>query len=161
MKKLITIIFIFPFFANAQNSFTANIKDKNTRENLVSVSAYIKKLKLGAASDTNGILKINNIPDGEYEIVFSSIGYQNKEMEFSFPMTQRPVEILLEKGSGELSNIVVTTTRSNSRIEDIPMRVEVIDKEEVSEETNIKPDNISKLCVTAPNNGPLIIEWKF
>lgn len=147
MKKLITIIFIFPFFANAQNSFTANIKDKNTRENLVSVSAYIKKLKLGAASDTNGILKINNIPDGEYEIVFSSIGYQNKEMEFSFPMTQRLVEILLEKGSGELSNIVVTTTRSNSRIEDIPMRVEVIDKEEVSEETNIKPVNISKLLL--------------
>jgi len=147
MKKLITIIFILPFFAKAQNTFRANIKDKDSKENLVSVSAYIKKLKLGAASDSNGILKISNVPNGEYEIVFSSIGYQKKEMEFTFPMIQQPAEILLEKESGELSNIVVTTTRNNSRIEDIPLRVEVIGKDEVSEETNIKPVNISKLLL--------------
>jgi|SRR6185437_8321554 len=147
MKKLITTIFILPFFANAQNTFKANIKDKDTKENLISVTAYIKKLKLGAASDTNGILKISNIPNGEYEIVFSSIGYQNKEMEFSFPLNQQTVEILLEKEGSELSNIVVTTTRTNSRIEDIPIRVEVIAKDEVNEETNIKPANISKLLL--------------
>lgn len=69
-------------------------------------------------------------------------------MEFSFPMAQQlPVEILLEKGSGELSNIIVTTSRTNSRIEDIPIRVEVIAKDEVNEETNIKPTNISKLLL--------------
>lgn len=147
MKKLITIIFILPFFANAQNSFKANIKDKDTKENLVSVTAYIKKLHIGAASDTNGILNIPNIPNGEYEIVFSSIGYATKEMELSFPMAQQPVEILLEKESNELSNIIVTTTRTNSRIEDIPIRVEVIAKDEVTEETNIKPVNISKLLL--------------
>jgi outer membrane receptor for ferrienterochelin and colicins len=123
------------------------IKDKDTKENLVSVTADIKKLNLGAASDTNGILNIHNIPNGTYEIVFSSIGYEKKEMEFSFPMAAQPVEILMEKESGELSNIIVTTTRTNSRIEDIPIRVEVIAKDEVNEETNIKPTNISKLLL--------------
>ncbi|MGN6531688.1 MAG: TonB-dependent receptor, partial [Ginsengibacter sp.] len=148
MKKLIFIVFILPLFANAQNSFKAVIKDKDTKENLVSVTAYIKKLNLGAASDTNGILNIHNIPNGTYEIVFSSIGYEKKEMEFSFPMAQQlPFEILLEKESGELSNIIVTTTRTNSRIENIPIRVEVIAKDEVNEETNIKPANISKLLL--------------
>jgi outer membrane receptor for ferrienterochelin and colicins len=147
MKKLISIIFILPLFANAQNTFKAVIKDKDTKENLVSVTADIKKLNLGAASDTNGILNIHNIPNGTYEIVFSSIGYEKKEMEFSFPMAAQPVEILMEKESGELSNIIVTTTRTNSRIEDIPIRVEVIAKDEVNEETNIKPTNISKLLL--------------
>ena len=147
MKKLISIIFLLPLFANAQNIFKAVIKDKDTKENLASATAYIKMLNLGAAADANGILNIRNIANGTYEIVFSSIGYQKKEMEFTFPMAQQPVEVLLEKESGELSNIIVTTTRTNSRIEDIPIRVEVIAKDEVNEETNIKPTNISKLLL--------------
>ena len=147
MKKLISIIFLLPLFANAQNIFKAVIKDKDTKENLASATAYIKMLNLGAAADANGILNIRNIANGTYEIVFSSIGYEKKEMEFTFPMAQQPVEVLLEKESGELSNIIVTTTRTNSRIEDIPIRVEVIAKDEVNEETNIKPTNISKLLL--------------
>lgn len=147
MKKLISIIFLLPLVASAQNIFKAVIKDKDTKENLASATAYIKMLNLGAAADANGILNIRNIANGTYEIVFSSIGYEKKEMEFTFPMAQQPVEVLLEKESGELSNIIVTTTRTNSRIEDIPIRVEVIAKDEVNEETNIKPTNISKLLL--------------
>lgn len=148
MKKLIFPVFLFPIFVNAQNSLKAVIKDNTTKENLASVTAYIHKLKLGASSDTTGILTIYNIPNGTYEIVFSSIGYEEKEMEFSFPLSQKqPVEILLKKESSELANVVVTTTRTNSRIEDLPIRVEVIGKDEVSEETNIKPTNISKLLL--------------
>lgn len=148
MKKLITIIFLLPLLAHAQNSFKAVIKDSATNEKLVSVTAYITKLKLGAASDTSGILNINNIPKGTYKIVFSSVGYQQKEMEFSFPLAQQKTfNIFLQKENGELSDIVVTTTRTNSRIEDIPIRVEVIGKDEVNEETNIKPTNVSKLLL--------------
>ena len=69
-------------------------------------------------------------------------------MEFSFPLLkQQPVEILLQKESSELNDIIVSTTRTNLRIEDIPIRVEVIGKDEVNEETNIKPTNISKLLL--------------
>jgi len=94
------------------------------------------------------MISINNIPKGEYEIVFSSIGYTEKEMEFSFPLSQQqPVEILLQKETNELNDVIVSTTRTNSRIEDIPIRVEVIGKDEVNEETNIKPTNISKLLL--------------
>ncbi len=148
MKKLITLLFLFPLFAHAQNSFKAIIKDSATNESMVGVTAYINKLKIGASSDSGGKLVINNIPKGKYEIVFSSIGYAKKELEFSFPLSQQqPVEILLQKKSSELNDIIVSTTRTNSRIEDIPIRVEVIGKDEVNEETNIKPTNISKLLL--------------
>ncbi|MDQ2719700.1 MAG: TonB-dependent receptor [Bacteroidota bacterium] len=153
MKKLITLfIVILPVVAIAQNSFKAVIKDNTEKENLVSVSAYINKLKLGSISDSSGELIIKNIPNGTYEIGFSSIGYEKKEMEFSFPLSQKqPVTIFLQKESGELADVIVTTTRTNSRIEDVPIRVEVISKDEVSEETNIKPTNISKLLLESPS----------
>lgn len=153
MKKLITLfIFILPVVAIAQNSFKAVIKDSTEKENLVSVSAYINKLKLGSISDSSGELIIKNIPNGTYEIVFSSIGFEKREMEFSFPLAQKqPVTIFLQRESGELADVIVTTTRTNSRIEDVPIRVEVISKDEVSEETNIKPTNISKLLLESPS----------
>src|SRR6185312_4480696 len=148
MKRSITLVFLFPLFVNAQNSLKAVIKDNATKENLVSVTAYIPKLKIGSASDTSGILNIHHIPNGTFKIVFSSIGYEEKEIEFTFPLSQpQPVEIILKKDSSELAGIIVNTTRTNSRIEDIPIRVEVIGKDEVSEETNIKPTNISKLLL--------------
>jgi outer membrane receptor for ferrienterochelin and colicins len=148
MKKFITILFFIPLIAHAQNTFKAIIKDGASNENLAGVTAYINKLKIGASSDSGGNLIINHIPKGKYDIVFSSIGYADKEMEFSFPFLKNQlVEIHLQKESSELNDIIVSTTRTNSRIEDIPIRVEVIGKDEVNEETNIKPTNISKLLL--------------
>ncbi|MBL7136129.1 MAG: Plug domain-containing protein, partial [Candidatus Marinimicrobia bacterium] len=45
----------------------------------------------------------------------------------------------------EFEGIIVTTTRTNNRIEDVPVRVEVLGSEEVNEEIAIRPGNISKL----------------
>jgi len=50
-------------------------------------------------------------------------------------------------GAEELEEIVVTSTRTASRIENVPVRIEVIGREEVNEETNIKPANVSKLLL--------------
>ncbi|MEI8060615.1 MAG: Plug domain-containing protein, partial [Ferruginibacter sp.] len=41
--------------------------------------------------------------------------------------------------------IIVTSSRTNSRIEDLPTKVEVLGSEEVREENGIKPGNITSL----------------
>jgi iron complex outermembrane receptor protein len=153
MKKLITfILLILPLFADAQNTFRAVIKDSETKEKLFGSTAYIKELKSGAGTDSSGALIITDIPKGTYEIIFSYIGYGKKDIEFSFPLSeQQPIEILLKNESEELGEVVVASTRVNSRIEDIPIRVEVIGDEEIVEEASIKPSNISKLLLESPS----------
>lgn len=146
MKKLFIVLILSPLFSNAQNIFRAAIKDSATNKNLVSVSASIDQLNLGSASDTSGMVILRTIPNGNYKINFSAIGYESREVEFSFPLTQQqPVEIFLKSTSEQLNEVIVTSTRTNSRIENIPIRVEVIGHDEVNEESNIKPANISKL----------------
>ncbi len=44
-----------------------------------------------------------------------------------------------------LQQVTVISTRSNNRITDEPQRVEILGQEEVNEELNIHPGNISKL----------------
>lgn len=138
--------------SSAQNSILATIKDYETHEKLIGVSVSIKNLKLGTISDTNGIIHFKNIPDGEYELVFSLIGYEKKEKEIVCKGSKDLIiEVELIDISNELQDVIVTTSRSNSRIEDIPIRVEVIGQAEINEEGNIKPANISKLLLESPS----------
>lgn len=153
MKKIITIILLLPLFVNAQNTFKATIKDSLTNESLIGSIAVLKGTTNSSSTDINGKIEIKNIPDGKQIIVFSYIGYEKLELTFIFPLadTLQGKVVLLKSESSELSQVIVTSTRTNSRIEDIPIRIEVIGEEEVNEEANIKPTNISKLLLESPS----------
>lgn len=149
MKRLITLLIFLPFFVGAQNTFKVIIKDSLTNQLLFGSTAMLKGSNKGGNADLNGKIEIRNIPDGLQTIVFSYIGYENMERSFVFPLKEsyKGQTIYLKPKSEQLEEVVVTSTRTNSRIESIPIRVEVIGKEEVDEEVNIKPANISKLLL--------------
>jgi outer membrane receptor for ferrienterochelin and colicins len=104
-------------------------------------------LKTGGTSDSTGKITLANIPDSTYSIQFSFVGYKSKQIQVPFPMKEPGAfsTILLETNGTELNEVVVSSTRTNSRIVDIPVRVEVLGSEEVNEEIEMKPSNISKL----------------
>ena len=149
MKRLFTLLLLLPFFVGAQNTFKVIIKDSLTDQLLFGSTALLKGSNKGGNADLNGKIEIRNIPDGKQTIVFSYIGYENKELTIVFPVNENTKDqnIYLKPISQLLEEVVVTSTRTNSRIESIPIRVEVIGKEEVDEEVNIKPANISKLLL--------------
>ncbi|HVI47750.1 MAG TPA: TonB-dependent receptor [Chitinophaga sp.] len=45
----------------------------------------------------------------------------------------------------DLQEVIISSTRNNSRIEDLPMKVEVLGKEEMIEESGIKPGNVASI----------------
>ena len=151
MKKLITIILLLPVFANAQNIFKATIKDSFTNEALIGSTAFMKGTKSGSSADLNGKIEIKNIPDGKQAIVFNYIGYEKKELIFIFPLADslQGQTIYLKSEAKEIEGIIVTTTRTNSRIEEIPIRVDVLGGEELNEKGNMKPANIATLLSEA------------
>lgn len=138
-----------------QNIFTANIKDQETKQPLIGVSVFIKPLNKISASDINGDVMLSEIPDGEHTITFSYIGYKKKEINFSFPSAhEQSMQILLTPESEALEEVVITATRTNSRIEDIPIRVEVIAGEELNEKSQMRPANMSVLLSEATGVQP-------
>ena len=148
MKSLFVIfILIYSGLIFPQNSFKAVIKDSTTNEVLAGVNGFIKSLNKGAASDITGNIEIKNIPDGNFTITFSFVGYETKDLTISFPekMQVKLRVILLKQNSVELNQIVVSSTRTGNRIGNTPERVEVLGSDEVNEEIGIKPGNISKL----------------
>ena len=127
-----------------QNTFKAIIKDSQTKETLFGATVILQGTTNGAVADENGFVEIKNIPDGKQVIIFSYIGYKEKNYTFYFPLTQtEPLEILLSGDEGEeLEEVVISSTRSSRTIDNIPTRIEAISGEELEEKGNMKPGDI-------------------
>lgn len=116
-------------------------------EPLIGTNVFFDSLKIGGTTDSHGKVEITNIPDGTFTINFSYVGYKSLKLKISFPFEnpEKIKTIYLEPTAVQSKEIVVTSTRTNGVIDDVPVRVEVLGLEEVNEETAIKPGNISKL----------------
>ncbi|MBC6988222.1 TonB-dependent receptor [Hymenobacter sp. BT491] len=132
--------------AFGQNTCRAIVRDSVTHEALVGATVVVHGTANGASADAKGKVTLENIPEETVQLDFSSLGYKAKTMRLTLP--QAPGEsllVLLAPNANELEEIVVTSTRTNSRIEDLPTRVEVLCAEELEEEGSFKPGNIVSL----------------
>ena len=71
---LIAIILGFTAVLHAQNTISGTIKDSNG-EALAGISVFVPHLHKSTATDDAGSYKLNNIPLGAVQLIFSGIGY--------------------------------------------------------------------------------------
>jgi outer membrane receptor for ferrienterochelin and colicins len=143
MKNILFIaLMAFIYFPlKAQNKLTVYIKDSSSKEALTGASAVVEGTTNGSTADANGLVTINNIPDGKQVIKFSFIGYAERSDTISFPNNDTLIVYLNTEGD-ELEEVVISSTRSSRTISDIPTRVEFIAGEELDEKANMKPGDI-------------------
>ncbi len=143
MKNIVFIaLMAFIYFPlKAQNKLTVYIKDASSKEALTGASAVVEGTTNGATDDANGLVTINNIPDGKQIIKFSFIGYAERVDTISLPNNDTLLIYLNTEGD-ELEEVVISSTRSSRTISDIPTRVEFIAGEELDEKANMKPGDI-------------------
>jgi len=143
------------YAAVAQSSLRVLVHDERTKNPLPGVTVAISALGIGAATDADGRATLPDVPAGPQRVQFSSIGYASRTVAFTLPQAgDAPALVELEPSSLELQGVVVEATRTGSRIEDVPVRIEVIGEEELAEEGSMKPADISKLLTEASGIQP-------
>jgi outer membrane receptor for ferrienterochelin and colicins len=84
MRNQLSVFFLFTFLLTtqlyAQNEFRAIVQDSSSKEPLIGVNVYLKNTVQGAVTGIDGVVDIKDIPDGTHILVFSSVGYQKKEI---------------------------------------------------------------------------------
>lgn len=148
LKIILISLALSGFFGlHAQNEFKAVIIDHDTGDLLFGVTVLIPKLEIGGTTRESGQITMEGIPNGEYKIRFSYIGYETLELTYAFPLgpDHGIPTIELHAAHQELEQVTITSTRSTRSIEDIPTRVEFIAGEELSEKGNMKPGDIRML----------------
>lgn len=131
----------------AQNTFKAFIKDSTTHQILKGATAFVKGLKQVNTTDSNGVLMLKNIPNGNQIISISFVGYEAVAIDLNFPLIDslQPLIIYLKAAHEELEQVIVSSTRTSRTIATTPTRIETIDLEEIDEKTNMRPANVSMI----------------
>lgn len=141
------ICLLLSTYLYGQHSFRCTVKDSTTHETLIGVNVVHEASKRGVITDLNGNAELTGIPSGNQKITFSYIGYKKQEITFYFPIPvdRQPIVVFLVPDRMELGEVVISSTRTNSRIEDLPVKVEVLGQDDMEEESTIVPGNISSI----------------
>jgi outer membrane receptor for ferrienterochelin and colicins len=148
-KSFFIILFVFFNALNVfgQNDLNLKITDEKSGEPLIGVAVVQVGTTKGGVTDADGGLILRGLPNGVVKFAASFVGYKSDTLTRTFPLTNA-LEInyiKLAPEATDLDEAIVTSTRTNARIEDQPMKVEVLGLEELNEENGIKPANIGSL----------------
>ncbi len=139
-------LFLFTIGANAQ-SINGLVVDKTNHNPMQGVAIKIANGKKGVITDSSGRFVIKNAITASILLTISYTGYDkidtllqiknNENIDVNFELVAE------DKNLEEV--VIVSSSRTNSRIEDLPTKVEVLGAEEVHEENGIKPGNIASM----------------
>ena len=148
MRASILILLFFCFYKNnAQNNFKCVIKDSTTKEILPGANIVLKGSTNGVSSDKNGKAVLKNIKDGNNVIEVSFIGYKTIERTINFPVkdSTTAITILLAAENENLDEVIVSSSRTNSHIDDLNTKVEVLGQDDMDEESTVVPGSITSI----------------
>ncbi len=149
MKKIVFCLFVLFQSGGvlSQNKFNCLVKDSASKESLPGVNVVLGGTTYGAATDLNGKATLKNIPDGKQTIDFTYIGYKTIKQTFNFPLedSTKTFLVLLPAENESLDEVIVSTSRTNSRIEDLNTKVEVLGQDDMDEESTVVPGSITSI----------------
>jgi outer membrane receptor for ferrienterochelin and colicins len=144
MKKYVWLlgIMVISITSSAQNSLRIQVKDSSNSQPLSSASVVIDNN--GKTTGSDGSISFS-LPDGKHTVNISAVGYNSKTLVIELPDTTVHI-VLMERKNAVLEDVtVIATTRNNQDIENAPLKVEVLGKEEMDEENTIRPANIASI----------------
>jgi outer membrane receptor for ferrienterochelin and colicins len=146
MKPLLTVLLLLIGSNSfAQRMLELQVRDRQTNEAVPGASVLLPRLG-GRATNDSGYIKLapGITPNGTVLRITAS-GYTPQTYTVGDSSTGL-ILILLEHRETEGEEVViVSSTRTESRIENLTTRVEVLGSEEVDEEIGIKPGNVASL----------------
>ncbi|HEV7782176.1 MAG TPA: TonB-dependent receptor [Chitinophagaceae bacterium] len=126
-----------------QEQVKIKLVDSVTRQPIPVVTVSVKNNSI-VATDSTGMATIS-LATGNNLVSFSSVGYSSKQVLIAAPASA-VIQVFLIPEEKTLDDVtVVSSTRNNQRIENSPLKVEVLGREEMDEENTIKPASIASI----------------
>ena len=132
MKRLLVffVAIVCAVASMAQNTdamLFGDVKAKEGGQHLAHAVIQVKGTNLKTQCDATGHYKMANLPVGKQTVVATLTGYQPQEIEVMMTAGKGTGAYFeLEKDPLELSQVVVTGTRTSHFVKDVPIRTEVL-----------------------------------
>jgi outer membrane receptor for ferrienterochelin and colicins len=152
------LIFTFSFLVPVEThiqSIYGQVTSNTSYEPLVGVNITIDNTRIGTATDENGFFKFSNLNFNNCDLTFSMIGYVDYQKTISTHLKE-PLKITLIQDRIDMSTIVVTGTKTERYLKDVPVTTQVIKNENIQESGAI---NLSE--VLGDVTGLSVVENQF
>jgi outer membrane receptor for ferrienterochelin and colicins len=117
-------------------------------------SAVVRSGSAGALTDARGVAALR-LPSGPHRVITSRIGFRSDTLDIDLGRDTLVAIVLVADGPAPdapgprppttIDGVVVNATRGERRVEDTPLRVEVIDEEEIAEKVAMTPGDIAMM----------------
>lgn len=123
MKSFFVTLFLgFSIVASAQNAITGTITNLENSP-LDGVVIAIPELNKETISDANGNYTLQNLPNGNFKIIFSYLGYENKAVAIVLNQKETVLNITLEESINHMDEVIVSTAFNKMQSQNV-MKVE-------------------------------------
>ena len=151
----ILLVFQLLFAQSSSHSIIGKVFDSKTSNPLPAVNIVLKGTSIGTATDDNGWFKIDTIVQQNCDLSFTMIGYAEHNEILTLPLA-KPLEIHLTQERIEMSTIVVTGTKTERYLKDVPVTTQVVNQDVINETGAV---NLSE--VLSEVTGIAIVENQF
>lgn len=114
MKFKLTSLFLFLFLiTNAQFKIVGKVIDNETKKTLEGVSIFLSHTTNGTSSNSKGEFQLDHLKPGKYELVATSLSYEDKVVTIQIGPVNDPVIIYLNPTANQLNEVVVESYDEN------------------------------------------------
>lgn len=89
-------------------------------------AVVLKGTTIGTVTDKNGFFRINKVMPGTFTIRISFVGYETQEKTITVTGKQNKFSFVLKDSGIDLNEVVVTGTRSEKTLKNVPVLTQVI-----------------------------------
>ena len=128
LNKTFLLLLLFSLSISAQNTaeLIGTVTDKVTHQPLIGTDVYIKELNKGVSTDARGQYRLAHLPEGNYTVWFSFLGYQTFGKKISVKGQVRS-DVSLKEQAEEISGVTVSGKSIAHQKKEQSMPVTVID----------------------------------
>jgi len=92
----------------SQNSIEGSILNSETNEPVIAATIYLPQLERGTMTSADGEFSLNNIPEGSFQLIISSLGFTTQTVDVKTYLT-KPLIIQLQASAIEMEAVIVST----------------------------------------------------
>src|SRR5690554_5952648 len=107
VANLLFILFFLPTILLGQNQISGTIVDDNDMP--IPADVYIPELGIGTVANFDGEFLLDQIPNGQHEVIFSFLGFSSYSQRIRFPReTDEQLHIVLKPSSVEMEAVILS-----------------------------------------------------
>ena len=137
----------FLFLSNSYAAFAQGvIRGKVTDakgEAIVGASAVLKGTTKGTSTNVDGIFTIENLSNGNYTVVISSIGFTTREVRANVPGSEN-LTIRLEETASNLNEVIVTGVFDKRERMDASIAISTLSAREIAQQVPVSASDLLK-----------------